>query len=159
MRRPSTWSRCSPTDAAPTSISTAKRRVIFVAIAALIPLGIAAARGSHDRGHTASSSAAGAPRNERLRYQATWNGLPVATAELLVQPARDTVVLRARAETTEVLDLLWQMRDSVEATVRLNPVRPQRFVLHQNENDRRRETTIVAGPTGLGATLQRGHHP
>jgi len=74
-----------------------------------------------------------------------------------VQPARDTVVLRARAETNEALDLLWQMRDSVEATVRLNPIRPQRFALHQNENDRRRETTILAGPTRLVATVERQH--
>jgi hypothetical protein len=31
--------------------------------------------------------------------------------------------------------------------------------LHQNENGRRRETTIVAGATRLVATLQRSHHP
>lgn len=136
----------------PTSISTAKRGSILVAIAALIPLAIAGARGGHDR---AAPSGAGTPRNERLRYHATWNGLPVADAELLVQPLRDTVVLRARAETNEALDLLWKMRDSVEATVRLDPVRPQRFVLHQNENDRRRETTIVASPTRLVATVER----
>jgi len=70
-----------------------------------------------------------------------------------------TVVLRGRAETNEVLDLLWRMRDSIEATVALAPIRPRRFVLRQNENDRRRETTIVAEGAQLVGTLERAHRP
>src|SRR5882724_10983938 len=72
---------------------------------------------------------------ERLRYRATWNGVPVARAELLIAPTRDkTVDLKGRAETNEALDLLWRMRDSFEATVATAPPRPDRFLLHQHEN-------------------------
>lgn len=108
------------------------------------------------RGH----DVAGRQRPERLRYRATWNAIPVANAELLVQPqpARGravSVLLRGRADTNEVLDLLWTMRDSFEATVGASPVTPRRFVLHQNENGRRRDTTIVADGSRLGATVER----
>jgi len=75
-----------------------------------------------------------------------------------VQPARDTVTLRARAETNEALDLLWQMRDSVDATVRLDPVRPSRFALHQNENDRHYDTTIVTDGGRMTGTVERRRH-
>jgi hypothetical protein len=75
-----------------------------------------------------------------------------------VQPARDTVALRARAETNEALDLLWQMRDSVDATVRLDPTRPLRFALHQNENDRHYDTTIVTDGGRMTATVERRRH-
>jgi hypothetical protein len=75
-----------------------------------------------------------------------------------VQPARDTVTLRARAETNEALDLLWQMRDSIDATVRLDPVRPWRFALHQSENDRHYDTTIVTDGGRMIATVERRRH-
>ena len=108
---------------------------------------------------------------EHLRYVATWNGLPVARAELEIIPdaarRRDgqvtvvpeeapagapggapavPVMLRGKAETNEVLDLLWKMRDSFEATIATGPPRPGHFVLRQRENSRRRETTIVHDP-------------
>ena len=105
---------------------------------------------------------AGAQRSERLRYRATWNALPVANAELLVQPQpaagrAGSVVLRGRAETNEVLDLLWRMRDSFEATVGESPVAPRRFMLRQNENDRHRDTTAVASAGRLTSTVERPH--
>ena len=75
-----------------------------------------------------------------------------------MQPAHDSVSLRARAETNEALDLLWQMRDSVDATVRLDPVRPSRFALHQNENDRHYDTTIATDGGSMTATVERRRH-
>ncbi len=104
----------------------------------------------------------GAQRPERLRYRATWNAVPVANAELLVQPQPGSgrggsVLLRGRAETNEVLDLLWRMRDSFEATVAESPITPRRFVMRQNENGRHRDTTIVANATRLTATVERPH--
>jgi hypothetical protein len=109
-----------------------------------------------------AGSVATAQHVERMRYRATWNGIPVANAELLIQPepggARSrSVVLRGRAETNEVLDLLWRMRDSVEATVGADPVVPLRFSLRQNENDRRRDTTIVAQPPRLIGSVEKRH--
>ncbi len=91
------------------------------------------------------------PQEEHLRYRATWNGLPVATAELQILPTRGrgrrAVELRGRAETNEVLDLLWRMRDSFEATVATDPPAPERFVLRQRENDHRRDTSVARDAT------------
>jgi hypothetical protein len=111
---------------------------------------------------TGVDSRGGAQHVEHLRYRATWNTVPVANAELLIQPQpgsgrATSVLLRGRAETNEALDLLWQMRDSFEATVGLAPIAPGRFVLRQNENDHRRETTIVASPSRLVGTVERRH--
>ena len=108
-----------------------------------------------------SSDSAVAARAEHFFYRATWNGLPVANAELLVQPAAggraDTVMLRGRAETNQLLDLLWRMRDTVDATVLTDPVAPRSFVLRQNENRRRRQTTVIAKPPRLFGEVQRRH--
>jgi hypothetical protein len=109
------------------------------------------------------SATAVAPATERLRYQATWNGVAVARAELLIAPTREkTVELRGRAETNEALDLLWRMRDSFEATVATAPPGPDRFLLHQHENEHRRETTVTRDPDHgrlLGSKRKRGHTP
>ncbi len=87
---------------------------------------------------------------EQLRYQALWNGVPVARAELSITPSSrrngGAVDLAGRAETNEALDLLWRMRDGFEATVATSPPAPSRFLLRQHENERRRETSITADP-------------
>ena len=107
--------------------------------------------------------------SERLFYQATWNGLPVAAAELAIAPekgqsgrAGSAVRLRGRAETYQPLDLLWRMRDSFEATVDADPAAPRRFLLRQHENSRRRETSIVRDGTQarlVGEKRRRGRAP
>ncbi len=92
------------------------------------------------------TSASAAARSERLLYSASWNAVPVARAELTIETedgVASAVHLRGRAETNEVLDLLWRMRDSFEATVATAPPGPRRFVLRQHENRHRRETTIT----------------
>lgn len=147
------------------------RRAAAAAAVALVALASGTVPGTSSRAALppeaprppAARDAAATPRLERLRYRATWNAVPVANAELIVQPQTaggraGSVSLRGRAETNEVLDLLWRMRDSFEATVGLGPVTPGRFVLRQNENDRRRDTTIVARPPHLIGTVERRHH-
>ncbi len=102
---------------------------------------------------------------EHLRYQVTWNDVPVARAELSIVPEPregGSVALDGRAETNDYLDLLWRMRDGFEATVATAPIAPKRFVLRQHENDRRRETSITTD-TGRGVLVgshqKRGRPP
>ena len=125
---------------------------VFVAGTAQVP----AAKERAQRATTAVST------SERLRYRATWNGLPVADAELLIAPAaaRRAVQLKGRAETNEALDLLWRMRDSFEATVATDPPAPERFLLRQHENDHRRETTVTSDAGNLvGSKRKRDQTP
>ena len=145
------------------------RRALRVALVVLAFTGVRSyAATARDARRLPATRRAGAitstQRPERLRYRVTWNAVPVADAELLIQPEAGggragRVTLRGRAETNEALDLLWRMRDTFEATVSLGPIAPGRFVLHQNENDRRRDTTIVASPPRLLGTVERRHHP
>jgi len=104
--------------------------------------------------------------SERLRFRASWNGVPVARAELSLDPSPGenggSVVFEGRAETNEVLDLLWRMRDGFEATVAAKPIAPRRFVLRQHENQRRRETTVTADTARrslVGSRRKRGRPP
>jgi hypothetical protein len=108
-------------------------------------------------------------KSEHLFYQATWNGLPVAGAELTIASDKrqrgrsgNAISLRGRAETYQPLDLLWRMRDSFEATVDADPPAPSRFLLRQHENSRRRETSIVRDGTRarlVGEKRRRGRVP
>ncbi len=85
-----------------------------------------------------------------LFYSASWNAIPVARAELTIEPDADagTTRLAGHAETLPFLDLLWRMRDSFEATVATAPPAPRRWVLHQHENDKRSTSTVVRDDDG-----------
>lgn len=118
----------------------------------------------------AATATMGAPaatgKGEHLRYRASWNGVPVANADLLIVPApgagRKAVELRGRAETNDVLDLLWRMRDSFEATVATDPPAPERFVLRQHENSSRRVTEVARDATRtrlIGEKRRSGRAP
>jgi hypothetical protein len=95
----------------------------------------------------------------RYLYRATWNGIPVARAELAIAPADGAagraVRLRGSARTNRFLDLFWRMRDRFDAVVAVDPPAPDTFFLLQNENRRRRETTIRRDQSRLVGRLER----
>ena len=137
----------------------------------VVSVAIALAAGSAFHGRLSVAAPAPAPPvplAQHLFYTATWNALPVARGELTIDdvtPADATptdepaVRLAGHAETMPLLDLLWRMRDSFEATVATTPLAPRRFVLRQHENSRRRETTVVRDPQSerlLGAKQRPG---
>jgi len=99
---------------------------------------------------------------QHLFYTATWNALPVARAELTIEPevaGAGTARLAGRAETLPLIDLLWRMRDSFDATVATAPPAPRRYVLRQHENDRRATSSVVRDASGsrlLGTMERRG---
>ena len=99
---------------------------------------------------------------QHLFYSATWNALPVARAELTIEPdAGDggTARLAGHAETLPLLDLLWRMRDSFEATVATTPPAPRRYVFRQHENSKRSTSTVVRDDGGqrlLGTMEKQG---
>lgn len=96
-------------------------------------------------------SAAPSETAQHLFYSASWNALPVARAELTIEPdttGAGTVRLAGHAETLPLLDVLWRMRDSFEATVATAPPAPRRWVLRQHENDKRSTSTVVRDDGG-----------
>jgi len=84
---------------------------------------------------------------ERSRYVFGWNGIPAAVAEftlsLEVHEGRPVLHFEGNARTTEQVDFLWTMRDSVMARTDARTFVPRRFELFRRENDTRLDTVIV----------------
>ena len=75
---------------------------------------------------------------ERAVYKASWNGIPVATAEILttshVIDGKKFYTVRVEAKTSAALDLIWKMRDTITSTIEAKALAPSRFTFSQREN-------------------------
>jgi Protein of unknown function (DUF3108) len=75
---------------------------------------------------------------EKAVYKASWNGLPVATAEISttshVIDGKKFYTVRVEAKTSAVLDLIWKMRDTITSTIEAKALAPSRFTFSQREN-------------------------
>lgn len=77
---------------------------------------------------------------ERAIYRASWNGIPVATAEILttsqIIDGKKFYNVRVEAKTSAVLDLFWKMRDTITSTIEAKALAPTRFTFSQRENQK-----------------------
>ncbi|HXV81540.1 MAG TPA: DUF3108 domain-containing protein [Candidatus Binatia bacterium] len=77
---------------------------------------------------------------ERAVYRASWNGVPVATAEILttsqIIDGKKFYNVRVEAKTSRVLDLFWKMRDTITSTMEAEALAPTRFTFSQRENQK-----------------------
>lgn len=77
---------------------------------------------------------------ERAIYRASWNGIPVATAEILTIPqmidGNKFYHVRVEAKTSAMLDLFWKMRDTITSTIEAKALAPTRFTFSQRENQK-----------------------
>lgn len=75
---------------------------------------------------------------EKAVYSASWNGLPVATAEISttshVIDGKKFYTVRVEARTSTALDLIWKMRDTITSTIEAKALAPTRFTFSQREN-------------------------
>lgn len=71
-------------------------------------------------------------------YQASWNGIPVASAEMRAVPfsqdGKAFYRVQVEAKTWRYLDWLWKMRDSMESTFEAGAAQPGSFLLQRREN-------------------------
>jgi hypothetical protein len=81
---------------------------------------------------------------EQASYKASWNGVPVATAEVQTAPVtvegKKFYRVRIDAKTSRGLDLIWKMRDTITSTFDAKSLAPSRFVFSQRENSRAIDT-------------------
>jgi len=79
-------------------------------------------------------------RGEKASYRASWNGVPVATAEIETTPiifeGKKSFRVRIDAKTSKGLDLIWKMRDTITSVFDAKSLAPSRFVFSQRENSR-----------------------
>ena len=77
---------------------------------------------------------------ERAIYRASWNGIPVATTEILTTSqmidGKKFYHVRVEARTSIVLDLFWKMRDTITSTIEAKTLAPTRFTFSQRENQK-----------------------
>ena len=79
-------------------------------------------------------------KGEKASYRASWNGVPVATAEIETTPiifeGKKSYRVRIDAKTSKGLDLIWKMRDTITSVFDAKSLAPARFVFSQRENAR-----------------------
>jgi hypothetical protein len=77
---------------------------------------------------------------ERVVYKASWNGVPVATADIATSSqiidGKKFYSVRVEAKTSPVLDLFWKMRDTITSTIEAKSLAPTRFTFSQRENQK-----------------------
>lgn len=77
---------------------------------------------------------------ERAVYKASWNGIPVATAEISTTSqmidGKKFYSVRVEAKTSAALDLFWKMRDTITSTIEAKALAPTRFTFSQRENQK-----------------------
>ncbi len=77
---------------------------------------------------------------ERAVYKASWNGVPVATAEVSTTSqmigGKKFYTVRVEAKTSAILDLFWKMRDTITSTIEAKALAPTRFTFSQRENQK-----------------------
>lgn len=97
--------------------------------------------------------------HEVVTYQARWNGLPVASAEVqgtpLTMQGKKLYRVEIQAKTSSILDYLWRMRDTISSTFDTKTFQPHRFVFLQRENRRTTETTAVFDQENNRWSVQR----
>ncbi len=76
---------------------------------------------------------------QRLKYQASWVGIPAASAEVqLARDRQDPALLLAQVsvKTNHAVDVLFKMRDSMVEQVDHQTLAPQHMYIRQSENKR-----------------------
>jgi Protein of unknown function (DUF3108) len=77
---------------------------------------------------------------ERAVYRASWNSVPVATAEVVTSSqiidGKKFYSVRVDAKTSPLLDLFWKMRDTITSTIEAKTLVPTRFTFSQRENQK-----------------------
>ncbi len=83
---------------------------------------------------------------QRLKYQASWVGIPAASAE--VQLSRDRKnssiwLAQVSVKTSPLVDLLFKMRDSVVERVDPDTLAPENMYIRQSENKRLNDFNVI----------------
>ncbi|MGB7950436.1 MAG: DUF3108 domain-containing protein [Candidatus Binatia bacterium] len=87
---------------------------------------------------------------EKAVYSASWNGIPVATAEIFTTSqtidGKKFYSVRVEAKTSPILDLFWKMRDTITSTIEAKALAPTRFTFSQRENQKMIDTEARFDP-------------
>jgi hypothetical protein len=98
-------------------------------------------------------------KGEYASYRASWNGIPVATADVRTSPlfldGKKVFQVDVQARTLRVLDLIWKMRDSIQSVFDAGTLSPKSYVFQQRENSRSTDTHALYHPAEKKWTVSR----
>ena len=87
---------------------------------------------------------------ERAVYEASWLGVPVATARIDMRPTtldgKKHYHAIVKAESWHGLDMIFKMRDTIESTFDAETLHPRRFSFIQRENKKVIDTNAEVDP-------------
>jgi hypothetical protein len=96
---------------------------------------------------------------EKAVYQASWMGVPVASAEIELRPmkvdGKKLYHATVKAESWRYLDMIFKMRDTIESTFDAETLQPRRFFFSQRENKKVIDTTAEVDPATHKWTVRR----
>jgi hypothetical protein len=98
-------------------------------------------------------------KGEHAVYQASWLGVPVASATIDMRPVvtdgKKTYHATVKAESWRYLDIIFKMRDVIESTFDAETFHPLRFSFIQRENKKANDTVATVDPATHKWTVQR----
>jgi len=98
-------------------------------------------------------------KGEHAVYQASWLGVPVASATIDMRPVvtdgKKTYHATVKAESWRYLDMIFKMRDVIESTFDAETLHPLRFSFIQRENKKANDTIATVDPATHKWTVQR----
>ena len=129
---------------------TSRRFLTFALVALGLTVAVGGHRGSPRTGLAVAEPATSSSLVEKSRYVFGWNGLSAAVAEYTLSrgfhDGHPVLEFEGKARTTEMVDNLWRMRDSVTAQTDARTLLPRRFQLLRRENSTRLDTLLVHDP-------------
>lgn len=99
--------------------------------------------------------------DQRHRFRVSWSGITVGEIGVRIREDRDQdgrrlLRVRATAQTHPVVDLLWRYRMEAEGHIALEPFAPGRFEADEQENKKRKLTTIEFADGRVRSTRVKG---
>jgi hypothetical protein len=98
-------------------------------------------------------------KGEHAVYQASWLGVPVASATIDMHPivtdGKKTYHATVKADSWRGLDWIFKMREVIESTFDAETMHPLRFSFIQRENKKANDTIATVDPATHKWTVQR----
>jgi len=96
---------------------------------------------------------------ERALYEASWLGVPVASAKIDMHPVtldgKKHYEATVKAESWRGLDMIFKMRDTIESTFDAETLHTRRFSFTQRENKKANDTVATVDPATHKWVVQR----
>lgn len=82
-------------------------------------------------------------------YEVSWQGIPAATATVVVDREDDKYVVSSHAKTAKFIDIFYRLRYQADGKIDAQDFSPERLVINHKENSRVKLYNITFGDGGM----------